>query len=118
MCLNSPTSKQSLFHQTSHRTEHSYLCSARLRPRAAEVLCGKNQFGIRVSGLSALEANRIRKSSRSPEPTALENRYKVPLMEVTVENKDTIELPDFIVLEKDKIMKLRLFDAQVQSRKG
>ena len=91
-------------------------CKYSMRPECLEKLC-LCQFCMRYTQLSSIEANKIRRSGRIPAPPKNGNGFEGILTVVTGDEMDRTDLPDFILLQNNKVMKLRRFDAVIRRHK-
>ena len=87
-----------------------------MRPLCMERIC-LCQHCMRYSQITALEANKIRRTGRRPAPPPSGKGWEGILHIVTDDVMNTSPLPDFIELDNGKVMKLRKFDAVVRRHK-
>ena len=103
-------------HEGKFLESESHHCKYAMRPACLDRIC-LCQFCMRFTQLSAIEANKIRRSGRRPAPPGSGIGWQGILKVVTGDNSDSIDLPDFIELYNNKIMKLRKFEAVIRRHK-
>ena len=103
-------------HEGKFLETESHHCKYAMRPAWLERIC-LCQFCMRYTQLSTIEANKIRRKGRRPAPPKPGLGWQGILTVVTGDENESIDLPDFIELNNNKMMTLRKFEAVIRRHK-